>query len=220
MFLRAAAACALLLMPAAASAAEGFATANVNMRSGPSTYYPAVTVIPVGESVEIHGCLSESPWCDVSFYGGRGWVAGRYVQAAYRSSRVYVEPEYYRPLGIPTVVFEFDSYWDRNYRGRDFYRDRARWRHDRDWHRGRERDRPEWERRQVRERRDWERERERERRVWERERREWEPERDRDSDRWRRGIEGAEREQSRRERRYDGQRTIVECDGGDFRCEE
>lgn len=212
-FLRAAAAFALLLMPAAASAAEGFATANVNMRSGPSTYYPAVTVIPVGESVEIHGCLSESPWCDVSFYGGRGWVAGRYVQAAYRSSRVYVEPEYYRPLGIPTVVFEFDSYWDRNYRGRDFYRHRDRWRHDRDWDRERERDRPEWDRRQVRELRDWERDRERERR-------EWESERGRDDDRWRRGIEGAEREQSRRERRYHGQRTIAECDGGDFRCEE
>lgn len=144
-------------------------------------------------------------------------VAGRYVQAAFQSRRVYVEPEYYRPLGIPTVVFEFDSYWDRNYRGRDFYRDRDRWRHDRDWDRERERDGRKWERRQVRERRDWERDRDRERR-------EWEPEYGRDDDRWRRRVEsegyrpdGAE--QPRRERRYEGHRTIVDCNSGDVRCE-
>ncbi|MBB4184990.1 uncharacterized protein YraI [Sinorhizobium terangae] len=143
-FFRAAIVCALLLVPAVADAAEGFSTANVNMRSGPSTRYPAVTVIPAGEPVEIHGCLADLPWCDVSFYGGRGWVAGRYVQAAYRSRRVYLEPEYYRPLGIPTVVFQFDRYWDRNYRGRDFYRDRDRWRRGPDW--AEDRDRREWRR--------------------------------------------------------------------------
>ncbi|MDP9807337.1 uncharacterized protein YraI [Rhizobium tibeticum] len=126
--LKATAAAALLLAPAIAEAAEGFATANVNMRAGPSTQYPAVTVIPAGESVEIHGCLADVPWCDVEFYGGRGWVAGRYVQALYQSRRVYVGPEYYRPLGIPTVVFSVGNYWDRNYRNRDFYRDRDRWR--------------------------------------------------------------------------------------------
>lgn len=158
-FFRAATVCALLLVPAVAEAAEGFATANVNMRSGPSTRYPAVTVIPAGDPVEIHGCLADLPWCDVSFYGGRGWVAGRYVQAIYRSRRVYLEPEYYRPLGIPTVVFHFDRYWDRNYRGRDFYRDRDRWRRGPDW--ADERDRRDWDRRRVSEdRREWERDRE------------------------------------------------------------
>ncbi len=126
--MKAAAAAALLLAPAIAEAAEGYATANVNMRAGPSTQYPAVTVIPAGESVEIHGCLADVPWCDVEFYGGRGWVAGRYVQALYQSRRVYVGPEYYRPLGIPTVVFSVGNYWDRYYRGRDFYRERDRWR--------------------------------------------------------------------------------------------
>jgi uncharacterized protein YraI len=119
---------ALLLAPVAAQAAEGFATANVNMRAGPSTQYPAVTVIPAGESVEIHGCLADVPWCDVEFYNGRGWVAGRYVQALYQQRRVYVDPQYYRPLGIPTVVFSVGNYWDRYYRGRDFYGQRERWR--------------------------------------------------------------------------------------------
>ena len=119
---------ALMALPAIAEAAEGFATANVNMRSGPSTAYPAVTMIPVGVPLQINGCLNDTPWCDVSFYGGRGWVAGRYIQATYQSRRIYVDRQYYRPLGIPTVVFNFDDYWGRYYRGRDFYRDRDRWR--------------------------------------------------------------------------------------------
>jgi uncharacterized protein YraI len=146
----------LLLLPAIASAAEGYSTANVNMRAGPSTSYPAVAVIPLGESVEIHGCLADVPWCDVEFYGGRGWVAGRYVQAVYQSRRVYVGPEYYRPLGIPTVVFSVGNYWDRYYRNRDFYRDRDRWRRGPDFNRPPPRDfnrsefdrRPDFDRRQ------------------------------------------------------------------------
>ena len=124
---------ALVAIPAIAEAAEGFATANVNMRSGPSTQYPAVTMIPVGVPLEINGCLNETPWCDVSFYGGRGWVAGQYIQATYQSRRVYVGPQYYRPLGIPTITFNVDDYWGRYYRGRDFYRDRDRWRHGPGW---------------------------------------------------------------------------------------
>lgn len=126
------AAAAAFLLPAAAQAAEGFSTANVNMRSGPSTRYPAVTVIPVGTPLEIHGCLADLPWCDVSFYDGRGWVAGRYVQAQYQQRRVYVEPDYYGSLGIPLVTFDVGNYWDRNYRNRDFYRQRDYYRRDRD----------------------------------------------------------------------------------------
>ena len=55
-YLRSAAAafCALVTVPSIADAAmRGFSTANVNMRSGPSTSYPAVTVIPAGASVTI-----------------------------------------------------------------------------------------------------------------------------------------------------------------------
>ncbi|OBY05201.1 ligand-binding protein SH3, partial [Rhizobium leguminosarum bv. trifolii] len=88
---------------------------------------PAVAVIPAGSSVEIRGCLSDVNWCDVEFYGGRGWVSGQYVQASYQQRRVYVGPQYYRPLGIPMIRFSVDNYWDRYYRNRDFYRDRDRW---------------------------------------------------------------------------------------------
>ncbi|MBY5314289.1 SH3 domain-containing protein [Rhizobium leguminosarum] len=127
LFVKIAAVGLLMLVPAIAQAAEGYSTANVNMRAGPSTRYPAVAVIPAGSSVEIRGCLSDVNWCDVEFYGGRGWVSGQYVQALYQQRRVYVGPQYYRPLGIPMIRFSVDNYWDRYYRNRDFYRDRDRW---------------------------------------------------------------------------------------------
>lgn len=121
--------CAVLAAPALAEGAvRGIATANVNMRSGPSTAYPAVIVIPVGAPLTINGCMNTVNWCDVSFAGGRGWVSGNYIQASYRSNRVYIAPDYYRGLGIPSVTFDVGTYWGRHYRDRDFYRERDRWR--------------------------------------------------------------------------------------------
>ena len=127
LFAKIAVASLFVLAPVIAQAAEGYSTANVNMRAGPSTRYPAVAVIPAGSPVEIRGCLSDVNWCDVEFYGGRGWVSGQYVQALYQQRRIYVGPQYYRPLGIPVVRFSVDNYWDRYYRNRDFYRERDRW---------------------------------------------------------------------------------------------
>lgn len=125
-----AAALALLVLPAVAEAATAYSTANVNMRSGPSTRYPAVVVIPANARVEILGCMRDANWCDVTFARYRGWVSGSYLQTTYSKRRVYVDPQYYRPLGIPSVQFDVDTYWDRNYRSRDFYRDRDRWSND------------------------------------------------------------------------------------------
>ncbi|HEV7437466.1 MAG TPA: SH3 domain-containing protein [Pseudorhizobium sp.] len=175
-------------MPSLADAAvRGFATANVNMRSGPSTSYPAVTVIPNGAPVTIYGCMSSVNWCDVAFSGGRGWVSGNYVQARYQQRRVDVGPQYYRPLGIPTVTFEIGNYWDRHYRGRDFYRDRDRWdRRGRDWDR-RDRDRGDWDRdRRDRDRGDWDRDRR---------------DRDRDDRRWSRDNRDRDRREGDGDRR-------------------
>jgi uncharacterized protein YraI len=178
-FLRGAAVVVSLLLPAAAQAADGFATANVNLRSGPSTSYPAVAVIPAGRSIEVFGCLNSTPWCDVSVGRWRGWVAARYIQTTYRNNRVVLEPRYYRPLGIPTVTFEIGNYWDRYYRNRDFYGQRDRYddnyrpprrdsqRPRRDWNQddqGWDRNRPRrdwnetddnWNRDRNRPRRDW-----------------------------------------------------------------
>jgi uncharacterized protein YraI len=114
--------------PAMAEAATAISTANVNLRAGPSTQYPPVLVVPAGNRVEIFGCLSSANWCDVGYSGYRGWISGSYLQTQYSSRRIYVDPDYYGRLGIPTVTFRVDQYWDRNYRGRDFYDQRDRWR--------------------------------------------------------------------------------------------
>ena len=131
-------------LPAVAEAATAFSTANVNMRSGPSPRYPAVIVVPAGTRVNIQGCMSSAYWCDVSFAGYRGWVSGSYLQTTYSQRRVAVGPQYYRPLGIPTVTFSIGRYWDDHYRGRAFYRERERWRDGDGWRddrRDRDRDR-------------------------------------------------------------------------------
>lgn len=120
---------ALIATPAIAEAAtRGFSIANVNMRSGPSTAYPAVVVIPNGAPLVIHGCLQDRPWCDVSFNRGRGWVSGNYIQAENRQRRYDVEPRRYRELGVPIITFELGRYWDQHYRNNSFYGERERWR--------------------------------------------------------------------------------------------
>ncbi|MGW9944779.1 uncharacterized protein YraI [Rhizobium leguminosarum] len=209
----------LMLAPAVAQAAEGYSTANVNMRAGPSTRYPAVAVIPAGSSVEIRGCLSDVNWCDVEFYGGRGWVSGQYVQALYQQRRVYVGPQYYRPLGIPMIRFSVDNYWDRYYRNRDFYRDRDRWSRgpdnyyrDRD-NRDRDRDRANRDRD-----RNW-RERDRDRDGRDRDR-DWRDDNQRD-DRQRGDRQRGERQRDDRrgdDRRPD--RRDFDCRPGDPSCDE
>lgn len=128
LYLSAAIALTAIAAPAVAEAATAYATANVNMRSGPSTDYPPILVVPYSSPVEIYGCLSSANWCDVSYGSYRGWISGSYLQTTYSQQRVYVGPQYYRPLGIPVVTFSVGSYWDRHYRSRDFYRDRDRWR--------------------------------------------------------------------------------------------
>ncbi|MFC0407411.1 SH3 domain-containing protein [Roseomonas elaeocarpi] len=111
---------------APALAAPGFATGNVNLRAGPGTAYPQVTVLGAGQPVEIFGCLEGYNWCDVGANGTRGWVAGSYLQYVYEGQRVLV-PDYGPRIGLPIVGFAFGDYWGRYYRGRSWYADRDRW---------------------------------------------------------------------------------------------
>ncbi|MGO7873592.1 SH3 domain-containing protein [Rhizobium leguminosarum] len=205
LFVKIAAAGMLMLAPAMAQAAEGYSTANVNMRAGPSTRYPAVAVIPAGSSVEIRGCLSEVNWCDVEFYGGRGWVSGQYVQALYQQRRVYVGPQYYRPLGIPMIRFSVDNYWDRYYRNRDFYRDRDRWSRGPDYY-YRDRDNRDRDRDRDRDRNNRDRDRD-----WrDRDGRGQDRDRDRNRD-W--------RDDNRRDDRRNNDRRVFDCRPGDPSCD-
>jgi len=106
---------------------SGYAIADVNERSGPSTVYPSITVVPAGAPIVIYGCLADETWCDISWGPNRGWMSAAYIQVAYDSQPVPL-PDYIAPLGIPFVSFDFDTYWGDYYRDRPFYHDSYRWR--------------------------------------------------------------------------------------------
>lgn len=112
--------------PAAAHAADGYVTASVSLRAGPDIGYPRIDVIPAGRTIDIYGCTDGWDWCDVSYLGDRGWVAGNYIE--------FIDSGYYRPLpqygaqiGIPIVTFVIANYWGRYYSHRPFYRERHTW---------------------------------------------------------------------------------------------
>ncbi|WP_168990550.1 SH3 domain-containing protein [Aureimonas flava] len=113
-------------LPGVAHAATAIATTNVNLRAGPSTAYPPVNVVRGGEDVQVYGCLANRSWCDVDFYGQRGWMSSNYL-AFVRGGTRYTGERSVRYLGAPVITYSFGDYWDRHYRGRPFYRDRQRW---------------------------------------------------------------------------------------------
>jgi len=117
---------ACIALPAFAD--DGFVTGNVNLRAGPDTEYPIITVVPLGTNVSIQGCTEEWAWCDVVTMGTRGWVSGAYIQYTYQNQRVVVQ-DYGSRIGIPVISFVIGTYWGNYYRDRPFYRQRDYWFH-------------------------------------------------------------------------------------------
>lgn len=112
----------LLVGTASASQPVAVATADVNLRAGPGTQYPPVSVIPYGHSVSLFGCTSGFTWCDISWGSARGWVAAAYLQVIYRGAPVVIDARVAPRVGVNVVVFDRD-YWARHYVGRSWYRD-------------------------------------------------------------------------------------------------
>jgi uncharacterized protein YraI len=110
----------VLAAPAAALAARGEATTNVNMRAGPGTEYPAVSLIPADARIDIHGCLKDGAWCDVSWRGNRGWVDARYLDYFRGGHYVYL-PDYVNIIDVPLVTFSLGDYWNDYYVGEPWY---------------------------------------------------------------------------------------------------
>ena len=127
-----------LLLPVQAMAAyEAWTRADLNLRVGPDVSYGIIDVIPYGEPVAVIGCLDGIEWCDVDWYGLRGWVSAYYL--AQPGTSVYL-PQIYTRIGLPIIVFSFDNYHDRYYRDRPWYKKRyGRW-HGKDWRKHRHRD--------------------------------------------------------------------------------
>lgn len=118
---------ASVIAAAPASAIPGYATPRLEIKAGPDDRYPTVATVRYDAPLEINGCLRNWTWCDVTTRRGRGWVQGRDVTAQRDGRRV----EYGAPWGVPQFSFNFGTYWDKNYRGQQFYRERDRWeRHD------------------------------------------------------------------------------------------
>ena len=117
----------LVIGPTLASALTAMTTEPTNLRAGPAFDFPVVDSIPDDARVTVHGCVRAYRWCDISWRDARGWVAGD--ELAYFYQQRYVPVVEYGPrIGLPIVVFSFDTYWDRYYRGRPFYGERTRWR--------------------------------------------------------------------------------------------
>lgn len=98
------------------------AIADVNLRAGPGTQYPAVAMIPYGDSVSLFGCMSGFTWCDVAWGNARGWVATAYLQVIYRGAPVAIDAGVAARIGVNVVVFD-RAYWTRHHVGRPWYRD-------------------------------------------------------------------------------------------------
>jgi len=123
----AAAVTGLVVVPTFASALSAVTTGSTDLRAGPAFDFPVVDQIPFDVRVNVHGCVRGYRWCDVSWRDARGWVPGTELAYLYQGQRVTIV-EYGPRIGLPVFVFSFDTYWNRHYRSRSWYGERARWR--------------------------------------------------------------------------------------------
>jgi len=98
----------------ASASSVAVSTANVNLRAGPATSYPALTVVPQGSRIVTYGCLDDYAWCDVSFEQYRGWVSASYIQVVYNGSTVVLSAVVAPAVGVTVVTFD-RVYWDTYY---------------------------------------------------------------------------------------------------------
>jgi uncharacterized protein YraI len=123
----AAAVAGFVVAPNLASALSAIVTEPTELRAGPAFDFPVVDSIPSDVQVTVHGCVRAYRWCDVSWRDARGWVPGNELAYLYQGRRVTIV-DYGPRIGLPVVAYSFDTYWDRYYRGRSWYGERARWR--------------------------------------------------------------------------------------------
>jgi uncharacterized protein YraI len=110
----------LLLSAGAASAAPAFVVTDLNVRTGESTAFPVIGVLPGGSTVEVSGC--GDGWCYVPSYGGFASASYLNIGAAAYGAVVpgYVAPSYVAPsveVVVPSPTYR-SHYWyhDHDYR--------------------------------------------------------------------------------------------------------
>ena len=107
----------------------GYASTNLNLRSGPGTDNAILATIPAASAVRIMSCSGE--WCAVQWNGRDGYAVARNLGATKpRLVRRYVARPYYEPG--PPVVYGAPVYYYRPYY---YYGPRFYYRRGWGWHR-------------------------------------------------------------------------------------
>lgn len=89
----------LVLLPVAASADPAVATANVNVRGGPSTSFRVLDTLRPGQLVDARGC--RSGWCFIDQSNGpSGYVSSSYLRRG-SSSGATIEPNFNLSFNFP-----------------------------------------------------------------------------------------------------------------------
>ncbi|WP_419914417.1 SH3 domain-containing protein [Hoeflea sp.] len=104
---------ALVASPARA-ASPASVTVDLNLRAGPSTQYPVVTVVPQSAPVTMHGCNANVTCCDISYSSYRGWASANYIRVSSGGTQTVVTPAVVATIGIATVAYN-RAYWDNYY---------------------------------------------------------------------------------------------------------
>jgi len=113
----------LPISAASAQTTRGYTVRATRLYSGPLRDYPSVRYVQRGVRVNLHGCLRDWSWCDVTYRANRGWVAGVDLRISHDGRRQGIAAD----RGIGVISFTFGSYWDTHYQGRRFYGQRQRW---------------------------------------------------------------------------------------------
>jgi uncharacterized protein YraI len=111
-----------------ASAQNAYTSRPMNLRAGPNRDYPLVAQLDQGAPLDVHGCLNDWSWCDVSSDDTRGWMYAGGVSFVYEGGRVPIY-SYGPRLGLPILSFSLMTYWGDYYRGRPWYAQRNDWVH-------------------------------------------------------------------------------------------
>ena len=116
----------MTVTPSSATAATpASVVTDLNVRAGPGTQYPRVSVFPRGSRVNVIGCTRGANWCDVAGRGVRGWVSARYLAFPHRGDRL-IGPAYGAVIAPPVISFHIGAYWDRHYRTHPWFHERSR----------------------------------------------------------------------------------------------
>jgi PKD repeat protein/uncharacterized protein YraI len=95
------------------------ATANLNIRSGPSTDYPKVGLLQEGQTAEASGVSPDGAWWVIKVpeaANGQGWVSGQFVTTANVENLPVVQPPPLPPAtpAPPVVITEWQGEYFNN----------------------------------------------------------------------------------------------------------